>query len=124
MTGLDRSRALAAILADYPDRAFVARSRGTVRGYIIVRRGPRRDPVGPWVAEPDDPSLAAGLLESALAVGEARKFRMCVGGYHETALNIAEELGFTKRDHSTRMARGAPFAESRACYAMISAEKG
>lgn len=123
-TGLDRSRTLAAILRDYPDRAFVVKSRGKVRGYIIVRRGSRRDPVGPWVADPDDPSLAATLLEAALAVAEDRKLRMCVGGYHETALRIAEELGFTKPDHSTRMVRGAPFVESRACYAMISAEKG
>jgi hypothetical protein len=49
---------------------------------------------------------------------------MCVGGYKKSALTIAKELGFTKPDHSTRMYRGEPFTESRACYAMISAEKG
>ncbi len=124
MTGLDRSRALAAILADYPDRAFVVRTRGRVSGYIIVRRGERRDPVGPWLANPADPGVAADLLRSAISVAEGRKLRMCVGGYHEAALRIAEELGFTRADHSTRMYRGRPFTESDACYAMISAEKG
>lgn len=124
MTGLDRSRALAAILEDYPDRAFVARSRSKIRGYIILRRGVKLDPLGPWVADPADPGLAADLLQSVLAIDPGRTLRMCVGGYQEDALRIAEELGFSRPDHSTRMYRGEPFAESRACFAMISAEKG
>ncbi len=124
MTGLDRRAALEAILADTPDRAFVVRGRGKVRGYAILRRGERRDPLGPCVADPEDPGVAADLLQSALAVAGSRKLRMCVGGYHDVSLKIAEELGFERLDHSTRMVRGAPFTESRACYAMISAEKG
>lgn len=124
MTGLDRSRALEAILADYPDRTFLVRRRGKIRGYVIVRRGEWRDPIGPWVADPDDPGAAADLLRSALASTRSKTFRMCVGGYHETSLKIAGELGFTTPDHSTRMYSGKPFEESRACYAMISAEKG
>ncbi len=123
-TGLDRRRALTAILADYPDRAFLIRARGRLRGYIILRKGEHRDPVGPWVADPEDPGSAADLLASALAVAGKQKLRMCVGGYHEEALRIAEEHGFVRADHSTRMVRGEPFVESRACYAMISAEKG
>jgi len=124
MAGLDRSRALEAILADYPDRAFLIRRRGKIRGYIIVRRGEWRDPIGPWVADPDDPGAAADLLRSALASTRGKTFRMCVGGYHDSSLRITEELGFTRPDHSTRMYRGKPFEESRACFAMISAEKG
>ena len=123
-TGLDRGRALRALLADDPDRAFVVRERGRVRGYLLLRRGERRDPVGPCVADPDDPGVAADLLASALAISEGRRLRMCVGGYHNVALRIAEDLGFERADHSTRMSRGTPFEESRACYAMISAEKG
>lgn len=123
-TGLDRRRALEAILADYPDRAFLVRRRGTIRGYVIHRQGERRDPVGPWVADPDDPGVARDLLASVLAVAGTRKLRMCVGGYHADALRIAEELGFSRADHSTRMVRGADFRESLACYGMISAEKG
>lgn len=124
MVGLDRSRALEAILADYPDRAFLIRARGKVRGYVIVRRGEWRDPVGPWVVDPADPGMAADLLASAMSVATDRKLRMCVGGYHDTALRIAEDLGFARADHSTRMYRGEPYPESRASYAMISAEKG
>ena len=123
-TGLDRSAALQAILADYPDRAFLAKAQGKVRGFIILRRGERRDPVGPWIAPPEDPGVAADLLRSVLSVAEARKLRMCVGGYHEAAVRIAEDLGFQRADHSTRMARGPSFEESRACYGMISPEKG
>ncbi len=123
-TGLDRRRALEAILREYPDRAFVSRSRSKVRGYIILRRGEHRDPVGPWVASPDDPGAARDLLASVLAVAEDRKLRMCVGGYHDDALRIAGELGFVRADHSTRMVRGEPFEESHASYGMISAEKG
>ena len=123
-TGLDRRRALEAILADYPDRAYVVRSRGQVRGYAILRKGERRDPLGPCVADPEDPGVAADLLATALAAAEGRKLRMCVGGYHDVALKVAEELGFDRSDHSTRMYRGARFVESRACFAMISAEKG
>lgn len=124
MTGLDRAAALAAILRDHPDRAFLARARGKVSGYIIARRGDYRDPLGPWVVDPEKPDSAADLLRSVLTTGTDQKFRMCVGGYNEEALRIAEELGFEKAGHSTRMYRGEPFAESRACYAMISAEKG
>ena len=124
MTGLDRGRALGALLADYPDRAFVVRKGGRLRGYAILRRGEGRDPLGPCVAEPEDPGIAADLLVSALAVSEGRKLRMCVGGYHETALRLAEDLGFVRADRSPRMTRGTPFQESAACYAMISAEKG
>lgn len=123
VTGLDRAAALAAILKDYPDRAFVAKEKGKVRGYIIARRGERRDPIGPWVADPES-GVAADLLRSALAAPEARKFRMCVGGYHRDAVKIAQELGFRKEGRSTRMYRGEPFQEARACYGMISAEKG
>jgi GNAT superfamily N-acetyltransferase len=124
MTGLDRSRVLEALLAEYPDRAFLVRRRGRVRGYLLVRRGEWRDPIGPWVADPADPGVAADLLQSALASTRGKTFRMCVGGYHGDALKIAEEMGFTRPDHSTRMYRGQPFEESRACYGMISAEKG
>ena len=123
-TGLDRSRALEALLTDYPDRAFVARTRGQVRGFILVRRGDRLDPIGPWVADPEDPGLAADLLRSAMSAAPGRQLRLCVGGYHDASLHIAEELGFRRESHSTRMFRGAPFEESRAAFAMISAEKG
>lgn len=123
-TGLDRRAALEAILEDYPDRAFVAKRRGKVRGFIVVRGGERRDPIGPWVADPDDSGVAADLLQSALATVRKNPLRMCVGGDQETALRIAEELGFERADHSTRMFRGAPFRESMASLAMISAEKG
>ncbi len=124
MTGLDRSRALAAILEDYPERAFVSRSRGKVRGFLILRRGAKMDPLGPCVADPRDPGVAEGLLQSALAVNPGRTMRMCVGGYQEDALRIAEGVGFSRPEHCTRMVRGEPFPESQACYAMISAEKG
>lgn len=124
MTGLDRAAALRAILADHPDRAFVSRRRGKIRGFVIARRGEGRDPVGPWVADPEDPGLAADLLASALTTAEDRTFRLCVGGYHETAVEIAEDLGFERAGHSTRMFLGSPLPESRAAYGMISAEKG
>lgn len=124
MTGLDRSAALRALLADHPDRAFVSRRKGKVRGFIIARRGEHRDPIGPWVADPDDPGLAADLLGSALTTAKDRTFRLCVGGYHDAALKIAEELGFERGGHSTRMFLGSPFVEGRGAYGMISAEKG
>jgi hypothetical protein len=76
------------------------------------------------VADPDDPDVARDLLASVLSVAGTQKLRMCVGGYHTAAVRIAQELGFARADHSTRMVRGEPFEESRACYAMISAEKG
>jgi len=123
-TGLDRSAALAAILRDHPDRAFVLKARGKIRGYVIARRGEYRDPLGPWVADPDDSAAAVDLLRSALTAAAGQRFRMCVGGYHEASLKIAEELGFEKAGRSTRMYRGTAFTETRACFAMISAEKG
>ena len=123
-TGLDRGRALEALLADHPERAFVTRSHGRVRGFVLVRRGERLDPVGPWVADPADPGLAADLLRSALAAAPNRRLRLCIGGYHDEALRIARELGFMEESHSMRMFRGSSFAETRAAFAMISAEKG
>ncbi len=124
MTGLDRRRGLAAILADYPGRSFVLRSRGGIRGYVIVREGATRDPIGPCVADPDDPGVAEDLFRAALATAPDRWVRVCVGGYHRAAMDLLESLGLTKESHSTRMVRGRPFRETRACYAMIPAEKG
>ncbi len=123
MTGIDRSAALAAILRDYPDRAFVVKQRGKIRGYIIGRRGELRDPIGPWVADPES-GVSEDLLGSVLTTSPGAKFRMCVGGYHKEAMRIARDLGFRKESHSTRMYRGEPFVETQACFAMISAEKG
>lgn len=123
-TGIDRSAALAAILKDHPDRAFVVKRRGRIRGYVIARHGDYRDPLGPWVAVPGDSGVAEDLLRSALTTASGQKFRMCVGGYQEEAVKIAEGLGFEKVGHSTRMFRGARFEEARACFGMISAEKG
>ncbi len=123
-TGLNRQRVLAALLADSPDRAFLVRERGKLRGYGIARKGERRNPIGPCVADPGDLGPAADLLKAALSTAPDGKFRMCVAGGNEAAVELAEELGFTKESYSTRMYAGEPFAESPACVSMISAEKG
>lgn len=122
MTGLDRQCALQAILRDHPYESHILRDRGSVRGYVIVRRSLPRRAVGPCVAV--DSATAADLLRAVLDAAPTSRFRACVGGANREAGKVFEELGFTHGDPSTRMARGEPFEESPAAFAMISAEKG
>ena len=61
--GADRSNVLAALLADLPDRAFLARAAaGEIVGFLYAQ--PRR--IGPWVAA--TPDAAEALLARALAL--------------------------------------------------------
>lgn len=122
--GLDRGRALEAILRDYPYESFLVRRGGQVRGYAIVRRGRPTIPIGPCVVGDGDTALARDLLEAALSTTNAGRFRVCVGGCNGAAVKLFDELGFARGEPSTRMALGEPFEESRDAFAMLSAEKG
>ncbi len=122
MTGLDRQGALRALLRDHPYESHLVRDRGSVRGYVIVRRGSPRRQLGPCVAA--DATVAADLLKAALDASPSGRFRVCVGDGNREAVALFGELDFIHGDPSTRMVRGEPYKESPAAFAMISAEKG
>lgn len=123
-TGVDRTRALQAILQEYPHRSYLARERGEVRGYVIVRSGRPRIPIGPCVVADGDTALAADLLTAALGTSASGAYRVCAGGYRPETMRLFDDLGFARGDPSTRMVLGEPFDEAPAAVAMISAEKG
>ncbi len=121
-TGLDRARALRALLREFPHESHLVRDQGAVQGYAVVRRGSPRLQLGPCVAI--QANVAADLIRASLDASPAGRFRVCVGDGNREAARLFAELGFTHGDPSTRMVRGEPFEESPASFAMISAEKG
>jgi predicted N-acetyltransferase YhbS len=117
--GTDRSHILAALLADHPERCFVAEQGGQIIGYALSRPGARAWHLGPLAA--DDCVTARRLAGSALAAGEtsgtstpgltgsgAREMVMDVVMPNRAAVSLAGELGLSQVRRFIRMARGAP----------------
>lgn len=63
VAGTDRSGLLAHLLARCPEAAFVARSNGRVRGFVLAREGRQAHQIGPLCA--DDDATAEALLQAA-----------------------------------------------------------
>jgi len=106
--GANRAAVLAAFLADYPDRAFVARDdSGAIGGFLFAQ--PQM--LGPWVAR--NPGDAEALLAAALALDFEEPPRVIAPGANGHATNLLMRYGFSPQRALRHMRRGSPVAARR-----------
>lgn len=103
--GNDRSKVLREFYHDYGDGFFVWAEEG-IRGYLVSARYPGGMDVAPWVADPERPDVAEGLLLHLLAAFPGRKVGVAVPQENEGAVRLLEGLGFESAFETVRMAIG------------------
>ncbi|MFL5802756.1 MAG: GNAT family N-acetyltransferase [Roseiflexaceae bacterium] len=107
--GANRAAVLAAYLADYPDRAFVARDAGgQISGYLFAQA----HAIGPWVAH--DPDVAEMLLAAALPLQFAEAPRVIIPGANSSAAALLLRYGFSPQRALRHMRRGGDLPRQRA----------
>jgi GNAT superfamily N-acetyltransferase len=99
--GADRTRVLTAMLEDYPQRAFLARSTtGEIFGYIYAQA----NTIGPWVAR--SPAVAEQLLARILELPFTDGFGVNVALANSEELPLLEHYGFRFSRVLSHMQRG------------------
>ena len=99
--GADRSRVLIRLLGELPERAFVAQDKlGKLAGFIFAQSAT----LGPWVAT--TPTLAAALIDTALALAPIEHARVLIAQSHPHADAILAERGFVLQRTLEHMRRG------------------
>jgi ribosomal protein S18 acetylase RimI-like enzyme len=106
--GASRMAVLASYLADYPDRAFVARDADDrISGFLFAQA----DTIGPWVAS--DPDSAEALLAAALALQFEAPPRVNIPGANSSGNSLLLRYGFSPQRLLHRMRRGGTAAAGR-----------
>lgn len=122
LTGMDRRRLLAALLASYPDHARLVRRGGRVTGYGLAKAYADVTEVGPIVAP--DPDEAAALLD-ALVLGSRGPHDLAVHAVNRLMLDAARQRGFESAFRAIIMFRGDPPSWKPSAYAAAAGlEKG
>lgn len=99
--GADRTRVLARLLHDLPDRAFVVSDPvGQLAGFIFAQAAT----LGPWVAT--SPLLAEALFDTALALVPIEQPRALVAGNQPYAESLLLARGFARQRTVAHMRRG------------------
>jgi GNAT superfamily N-acetyltransferase len=101
--GTDRSRLLAALLSEYPKRAFLVKDvQGNVNGYLIAQE----KSIGPWVSQnKEDAEL---LLKAALSFSFINgPLTVIVPGENTDAAELLQHYGFEKVRVLRHMVRGS-----------------
>jgi predicted N-acetyltransferase YhbS len=99
--GARRGKVFAAYLADFPERAFLARDQaGEIAGCLFAQR--RR--LGPWIAR--TPEVAEDLLRVALQLTHADSRRVLAPGCNPDVLVLLKRYGFEFVETHRRMRRG------------------
>jgi GNAT superfamily N-acetyltransferase len=106
--GASRAAVFAALLAEYPDRAFVARDEDSaVAGYLFAQP----QTIGPWAAR--GPAEAEALLAAALTLDFEGAPRALVPGANAHAAGLLLRYGFSPQRTLRHMRRGSPVADRR-----------
>jgi hypothetical protein len=111
--GVGRARLLALLMAEAPQRSFVAvhRKTGAFSGHVLSLG----DGIGPLVAQ--TPEAAAWLLHACERAGTPPNAR--VPGWNRGAEALFASAGYRKGDVRVRMVRGSlPRGEPEAVYAL------
>lgn len=103
--GNERSKVLAEFYHDYGDAFFVWSEEG-IQGYAVGARYPRGMDVAPWVALPERPDVAEGLLLHLIATFPGSQVAMAVPEENEAALGMLRDLDFQPVFETIRMVRG------------------
>ena len=106
--GASRAAVFAALHAEYPDRAFVARDRdGALDGYLFAQP----QTIGPWAAR--GPATAEALLGAALALDFEGAPRVLVPGANAHAAGLLLRYGFSPQRALRHMRQGGAVAARR-----------
>lgn len=109
--GADRSKALRALLAALPERAFMVRdNRGRATGFIFAQR----NRIGPWVAQ--RPQDAATLLRAALSLTYDGTVSVFAPEMNQEGTALLKRYGFEIARTNRHMGRGQggpPLDQSR-----------
>ncbi len=99
--GAPRTAVLKAVLAECPDRAFVAHDEhDQITGYVFAQA----NVLGPWAA--NSPDAAEALLAAALPCYAERAARVIVPGANTTAQALLQRYGFHPQAERRHLRRG------------------
>ncbi|MFQ5986519.1 MAG: GNAT family N-acetyltransferase [Thermoplasmata archaeon] len=123
--GNDRSKVLAEFYHDYGEAFFVWSEEG-LRGYAVGARYPGGMDVAPWVASPERPDVAEGLLLHLIAAFPGRQVGVAVPEENEVALRLVVNLGFEPAFKTIRMkyGTGTGWIDPKGVFGLGGLEKG
>jgi GNAT superfamily N-acetyltransferase len=106
--GASRAAVFAAMRAEQPDRAFVARDQdGALAGYLFAQP----QTIGPWAAR--DSTTAESLLAAALALDFEEAPRVLTPGANSQAAGLLLRYGFSPQRALRHMRRGSAVSARR-----------
>ena len=123
----DRSRVLEGILADNPDRCYVTRYGGRLRGYVMCRPTRVGFRIGPLVHDFQAPEAAEALLVSAMnSIPLGANISLSAPETDEAGLSFLSKYGFERLTPNVRMFAGEKLDSTRALgiLALGGLEKG
>lgn len=122
--GGDRSRIIRRMMADFPD--LLLTSKGTSFGYIATSCTEKSCEIGPLIVELGDAEAAERLLRGVLGVVSADLARIFVPHSNDSAIELADSLGFKEDFRTMRMFHGQPNTVERkeGIFAIGALEKG
>jgi GNAT superfamily N-acetyltransferase len=122
VTGTQREKMLARLLAESPQAVRVLRREGQLEGFVVTRRGANAVQIGPCIATSD---AGSALLHDALARSAGGPVFIDVPCDNAPALAVVEANGLKAQRHFMRMYRGDRVTDNvEAIWASSGPEKG
>ena len=119
--GADRRKVFQALLAFFPERAFMLRDEtGQVAGYLFAQK----NRIGPWVMR--QPHGAEALLKAALTLPYEGTVSVAVPAVNQDAVELLPRYGFKQLRANRHMGRGRgePPGQRSQIYAQTSLAAG
>ena len=104
--GSSRWALLERLVSEFPGAFLVARTGGTILGYIVGNASGDSCEVGPWVARPDREGTAGELLRALQAAVDAETFAFSAPGPNASVHDHAKSMGYHEVFRTLRMFRG------------------
>lgn len=101
--GADRKQLIEFLIRNFPQKAWILRQNGEIKGIALGRKGSRFNQVGPVFASGND--FAKILILKSLKSCEHQPVVVDVPDHNTELINWLHSLGFTKQRHFVRMYR-------------------
>lgn len=124
--GVPRGRLLQLLHSEFPKTFLISKVGDTPRGYIVGHLSEGHCEVGPWVAHPRTPIVAADLLRALVSKAKAKRYGLTVPTQNPAAVAIAKAFGFGETLVTMRMYRGKYLQgeDVKGIFALAGLEKG
>jgi GNAT superfamily N-acetyltransferase len=122
--GMPRAKVLESLATREPEQCVMLRTKGTLRGFLVARRGRNAVQVGPWIAS--DAEAAAALLGAAVRRNAGQRMFIDVPAPNATGGALMQQIGFSIQRGYIRMYLGEnprP-GDPRLVFSTSGAEKG